>query len=816
MRSLYVNQQIRPVRFCFLIGKQKANLLEAIVLNTILWGGIYNPIIKLNKSSSKNEVIRSLGVIKDFDPDLIINLSALIPKSFVKKVNRKILTKDYLFSGNWGSRLKLKRGLDTYRALNWEMSDFGLTDEQRERFRLINSKKSEITPFLGTIYGLIDKSSFPLVHEYLTKQIRLRTQEVTSLKSISRFKHEEPISVIGLTRTSLNEFGLRSGFARNLIFIGNTQKVEDLVEYWNIRAAGINAYFLPMKDYVEYESAVKSFIESNSVEKRFNRIDIEVQIAPSVKEKKDFEAVADWISKISQTSLTRRPWVANWGRRSKRVSQDVGVVIPYHSRDKTIVSYSSKEIESFSVASPRFMDDSYYRKKDSWAIDLSFIGFYERDYTIDLPNQNGMQEIAERELIFSGYNKVRVSDRGLVVLCDSKDDTIHVDPVPTSKVVKKIFEKAGFDMFISTPGIFSNKILQIAGGLEGCRVFKVKGVREALTKLNTSISEITISNKRHRGRIARPNPLPANAIQDIIKSEVVDQHGSKNWINKLYEDLVLEFSQGRPLTPAKVVDYLIKTKIIVPGLKLKCNECSTEEWYRLGSFTDTFKCSYCFAEQDIPRIDQQHWSYRTEGMISIADEGRGSLPVILSLWRLSHNADLGEGKFITSHNIESKDGKLKSEIDYIFYTVGHFEKDMELVIGEARNYSEYTEKDIKKTISVARRLTKKPYIAFTTLKDEFNDKEKKLLKGVIKAGFSIIPLTRMDVDPYDLYDRFRSKGVKDIYAVTLDDLSFNLCEVNLGMKPRDVGDLLIEEIKKKVQKSFGVRKKLKSKKRNNL
>lgn len=809
MKSLYVTQQVRPVRFCFLIGKEKSNFLEAVALNTILWGGVYNPIIKINKSSTLAEEERSLGIIKDFDPDLIINLSASVAERFTKRVNRQVLPREEFLNGSWGGRLKTKRGLDTYGALNREMSDLGLNDEQREHFRLIYSDNPSVTPFLGTIYGLVDSISFPPVYDYLTKKLRLRSQEIKSLKDISNFNFEEPISVIGITRSSLDEFATRSGFARNLIFVGNSKKTDDLIEFWNLRASGINTFFLPTENYVDFESPLKNFIKSQSVEKRYNRIDIDVQIAPSIKVRKDFEDIADWISSTTSTSLARRTRVTNWGRRSNRISQDVGVVTPYHSREKSIVSYSSKETETFSSTAPRFMEDSYYRKKDSWAIDVSFIGFYERDYTIDLPNQNGMQEIAERELIFSGYDKVRVSDRGLVILCDSKDDNIHVNPVPTTKVVSKIFEKAGFKISISTPGIFANKILQIAGGLEGCRVFKVKGVREALTKLNTSVGVVTISNKRHRGTIARPNPLPANTIQDIVKRDTADKYGSKNWIEKLYADLVLEFSQGRPLTPSKVVDYLIKTKLIVPGLKLECSECSTEDWYRLGSFTDTFKCTYCFFEQDVPRIDRQNWSYRTEGMISIADEGRGSLPVILSLWRLSHNADLGEGKYVTSHLIESDDGKLNAEVDYIFYTVGHFAKDMEMVIGEARNYSDFSKRDIEKTISVAKRLANKPYIAFTTLKDEFSNKEKKLLKSVIEAGFYIIPFSRMDIDPYDLYDRFRSKGIKDIYAVTLDDLSFNLSEVNLGMKPKEIEDLHMKHIKDEVSKSLKKRRKKK-------
>lgn len=99
---------------------------------------------------------------------------------------------------------------------------------------------------------------------------------------------------------------------------------------------------------------------------------------------------------------------------------------------------------------------------------------------------------------------------------------------------------------------------------------------------------------------------------------------------------------------------------------------------------------------------------------------------------------------------------------------------------------------------LAKKFKNKPYLAFTTLKDKFSDKEIELFKSVMKQGYCVLPFTRLDLDPYDLYDRFDS--LKNKYAVTLEDFSINLCSLNLNLTEPQFYDLVEMETKKRMEK----------------
>lgn len=804
MQYIYVTQQVRPIRICFLIGHNKKNLVEALSINSILWGGIYNPIIELQQSGTAIERKRILGVMKDFDPDFIINLSAKISPQFKNALKRDIVEKNHFLTIGEDGKKELLIGISTLKPILSVIPEMGLSKKQKDKLTLIYPRNVNLLPYIATVYGYIDKDLFPNAHSFFTESLGVLSKKY-GIDEISSNSYTDLVGIIQTTDIELKELGGMGSSANNLIYIGDFTKRKDLIEFWNLRAAGKSIIYIPVNEYTKFAKPLKEFISLNSKYMRFDRIDIEIQKSPTVTSAK-FKEVANWIKTTMDIDLYAREGQTIWGRRHKSVVEDISCVIPFHSREKITTNYTDDDISPFNVAAPKFIDDTIEINKKLWAIDLSFIGFYEKNYTIDLPNQRGMENLAKHSLIFAGHDSARLGERGLIVYADNKDDTIHLNPILVTKVIEKLFSSVGFKILPSTPGIFANKILQIIGEIDSARVFKIKGVREALTRLNTNEGPVTIDGKRYKGVIAKPHPLQANEIMNTIGLTQEDEFGSKNWIPELYEDITLFYGQAHPLTPEIVLDYLIRKKLIVPGLNLRCNECLQEEWYKIGGFSDKFKCNYCFTEQDVPRVDKQNWCYRTEGIVSIADEGKGSLPVILSIWRLNQHDHFSNGRFITSINVESEDSSFKGEVDYIYYSVSDFSREMKLVLGEARNYTEYKAKDINKLLKIAKNFSDKPYLAFTTLKDKYTEREKRLLKRLLVAGYFILPFTRWELDPYDLYDRF--EGLKNKYATDLEEFSLNLCELNLGINAGEVYDLLYAKEKKRIEE---VLSKIKSK-----
>jgi len=49
---------------------------------------------------------------------------------------------------------------------------------------------------------------------------------------------------------------------------------------------------------------------------------------------------------------------------------------------------------------------------------------------------------------------------------------------------------------------------------------------------------------------------------------------------------------------------------------------------------------------------------------------------------------------------------------------------------------------------------RRPYLAFSTLKDRYSDVERERLLDLVSRGYKVIALTREELDPYDLHKRF--------------------------------------------------------------
>ena len=93
MASGYANVKLRPTKFAFLVPyNDNASLLQAIQLNTFLWGGVYNPIIPIYKNVPRNfpqhlkEHIRDKNYLQKyldtFTPDFIVRLGDCASQKF--------------------------------------------------------------------------------------------------------------------------------------------------------------------------------------------------------------------------------------------------------------------------------------------------------------------------------------------------------------------------------------------------------------------------------------------------------------------------------------------------------------------------------------------------------------------------------------------------------------------------------------------------------------------------------------------------------------------------------------------------------------
>jgi hypothetical protein len=77
-----VNITLRPLRLAFLVDPaDTSGVMEAIELNTFLWGGMFNPIVPVYRRTPKKWQSKferttarevSEGLVRAFDPDYVV------------------------------------------------------------------------------------------------------------------------------------------------------------------------------------------------------------------------------------------------------------------------------------------------------------------------------------------------------------------------------------------------------------------------------------------------------------------------------------------------------------------------------------------------------------------------------------------------------------------------------------------------------------------------------------------------------------------------------------------------------------------------
>lgn len=792
MEYIRCQQNVRPIRFAFAISlSDKDSLLNAVRYSTALWGGIGNILVPIwKKFPSKELKRRSIGLIDDFDPDFIVNLTSIpLPKEIADKFGKRVIpvneflkTKDGKYHFGYGLSI-----VPLFRHV-W-----------RTEVQSLSGKSAAIS--FKDIKGVYEKYWSVTVGDYPTgfsgdfgnyfsSLLKAREQKAT-FTNLKKMRMEEGITPIDVTAYQLTRTRFYGGFSSHMIFVGNPTSSHDLLEFWNLRASGCEVIFVPTIYYKTFGEKISSIVKAGNypINDRVQN-ETDLQKGPSVKKEK-FEEICDWIKSDLGHNLSRGYWLPQWGARREHISRDAVPCRYIDSEKKTNLIFDGEDLSPLSLIRPSFLvDDKDYQNlrhgytgRLFWVNEIEVSDNYKSDFFFDFPNDPKLNDLVSYQFIFGAHEKAKLGANGVNYYNDALMGEVNLHPLKTEDVIKELFKKRGMELSPSAVGTFAKRIIEYMGGLHGCRVFKIRGVRDILIRLS-----------KQQQRFG----MTFGELKGVVGNRTPDSIGGPNWDNPIYKDLVLFYEQPRPLSPETTIDHLFKKNVFRVGLRFVCQNCGKEDWYHLTEFDVNFTCRYCFKNQHIGPLEggnKKEWHYKSDGLFMIPDAGGGSLSVILALWRLDHLVHSNSFKYLTSQNIKGiKDG----EIDFIALFTNHFQIDSALVLGEARNFVDFSSKDVSKLINIGSKFEQKPYLCFATLKDKFSNKEIKQLKRVIKNGFGLIPLTRLDLDPYDLYDRFGS--LKNKYAVTIEDFAHNLCSVNLGLTESEVYDLAHEKQKKMLEK----------------
>jgi hypothetical protein len=214
----------------------------------------------------------------------------------------------------------------------------------------------------------------------------------------------------------------------------------------------------------------------------------------------------------------------------------------------------------------------------------------------------------------SNRTEARSERRGLGVITDVNRDDLRIHAVSPRAIIGQVFELAGMRVESSPAGRIANRLIHQMGGLQGCRVFKIPGVRELIEKYGP--------------------------LQSFTRSDAICTIGANDPVThkpdfKDFENLFIKHRDGGKLKPEHAFTYLLKKKVFRVGLKLVCPNCELDCFLPMDNLATEIECELCGKEFNVtPQLRDRDWRYRRSGLFGKEDHQGGSVPVVLTLQQI--------------------------------------------------------------------------------------------------------------------------------------------------------------------------------------
>lgn len=748
--------EYRPVRIGWVIAApDQALFAEAVRLTHCLWGGTYNPIIP----AYRPELARSLCNV--FNVDLLFGIGP-------KKATQPLMDEfPYLPPGMWGRAVVGEncRFVDVYHPMR-KLSEriASMSEKERSEGGFVWPTWQENDPlanvFLATVGGYpTDVKRFDYKENYIRA---LKATEVSLSPAqpvdVTAWRLGNPTA---LARHKLTKRD--SAFRRSPgILVGSAADIEDLILFWNLTAAGKSIEFYDRDHADRLRPWLDEFIAG---ERKRRQLESEGKRnfftiwSRSEKPKYDLdlagfqEAISIEREEISWNGINISPTTVWFS------SNHVDVIPTLHEvQESTSIT--------FPLPNQPFYDDAPFTHFQNFIASVQF-GTYGEDageWSLSTPFIPLLNEFYGRNIIF-GYADARSEKHylfgggalGMVTTVGGQRKTIS--PYRVLDFLTALFGLADIEVERSDKGLICSRLIRQLGGLQGCRVFKIRGVRNLVARYGPDQSFTRGGAEQIIGNITPPENRLGFAD---------------------YEDLYIEWREHDRLTPEDAFKYLMKKGVFRVGLDLTCPECNLTGWMHLDELKTKTTCQFCGTKFDMTgQLKDRDWRYRRSGLFGIDDHQGGSIPVALTLQQLHTMLNDHFLMYATSMNFRSKTNAFGNcESDFVLITTGrddYHETLLQVLIGECKSEGgRIDEEDITKLGNLADSIPGKIAQTFVMFSKAgtFDADELALIKTLNKDNRSrVIIWSRDELEPSFPYQKHEEKLGHDAHSTSLSDMA---------------------------------------------
>ena len=585
---------------------------------------------------------------------------------------------------------------------------YGLMSREVTR---IGAKNPFIMPIVGgSTYHLLYKTiygAFPtdfhvpfeqIFREYLSPY-HLPLTDTEPLRTLDPWNDLSPLR---LTAQMLYPYSGGPTHPIRIVFAGDPFDIASLIDFWNLRATGNAVLFVPLSQFKAYGRNVQEFYKSPQPVRDWSHL---LLVFARSNTDDTRLTLTEWFTSLFP-NMTQAASVASmsadyWRNLPYRIPR-----FSYTDESDTLAPIAEGKFQ-YQTTFPQWLRPQERTLEGQWLyVEPSFQGLYGENYLTDFPNDPGI-EANLGQWCGVGQNG-RITEDGLSLLRGTARSQMQVQLPRGEEALEAVFGARQMTVKLSEPGHVAKQIIAQLGSVTKWPIFKVRAVRETLDLLN--------DGKGH----------PLQEIMKIIGTTL--SAGPK--------DLYVE--PEKPIgcyKASELLGLMHRMGMVQQGWNLQCNKCSMYEWYPVSDLGSDFICRWCFTKQPTPQLvcnSFVRYEYRGNGLYLAHGKQKGSIPVILSLWRLLKEADpLMRGVYSTSIEVRACDKQqtLVGELDFCLLMPHAGFRGYKLVLGEARGQKDYTEEDCATIRQVAQQfggefVKEHLWLCFSTLKERFSQQEK--------------------------------------------------------------------------------------------
>ena len=695
MQSISLNIQCRPIRFGFLIRPgHSEDLTEAVEANTILWGGIYNPVIpyykkitsiwkdKYSKDLTAKDIVK--GYIANFQPDYIV-------KTFDENLPENIFPKDRVLAIKDVVSVTVKRQSPIIYGLDiMDVYDYAW----RKVFRFVqkHSPKACLPTVTGSskLLGCCLWGTFPeKLSHYGRDFCHIFNAKLQNYKKIETLLHDF-ITPISLTMHNL-EPNDRPPDA--CVFVLDDKNLIDLIDFWNLRASGSLCIPWPISTLDKLTDEVREFMKQHLWKDAINdtKLTCPHLIYSRSVDNKIHKRIIECLALGDSVRLSGSYYHRFWLERDVNYQNQV---VLFYSEEKFESMEVKDNFNKIDTLSPEFAS-RFGSGRPRW---INVVSTNEH-FPKTLPSNvipDDLQNIRRAVGSYSIHGPWNC-ENGIAIPLEYKNSIFNLDLPDAISIGKQWFEEKGYECEISNSGHILQSMVDVIGGLYSGRWLADKDVLNSIEEMG---SKGIIPIQRFSGALRKAN--------DKAKINLYDKH----------------------------LAFFDEKGIIKLASKIQCPHCRQHPFYILEELSHELTCNYCTRRFTYPITNPSNeWQYRTTGPFTASKDNQGAYSTLLSLRFVDDQLD-ARTTCIPSCKLKSVKGGPELEADFVcFWSNKHSWRDrgQYIIFGECKTNFDFEKKDVERMKMLASKFPGS-IMAFCTLKNTLNNSEKRLLKQFAERG----------------------------------------------------------------------------------